>query len=398
MADEYILKEYEGGAVATTLSALISAGATSIAVTSGSSFPTGSSAPYVVVIDRGLSTEEKVLITSRSANTLTVQQRGYDGTVAQGHASGAAINHCIDAYTLKQANALANVMTTQYDIPYRGASGAAFGRIAVGSNGHMMQVTAGVPGFAALGLANIADGLITEAKLAAAVQSLLVPAGTVCTTIAAAAPTGWLFHNQAVVNAQTLYAALWAAAPASWKSGSTLNIPSLTDMTLMQAGTTALGATGGANTRTIAEANLPAHVHTLGSHTHTGSSGNASADHTHAAGTLATSAHSVTDPGHTHIQSIVPNGVGSGTYRADFTMDTTTGSVFSQDNVATASGTTGISIAAHTLSGSTGGHSVTHTHTVTVNAASGNTGSIGSGTALTTTPLHLAVNWMIKAH
>jgi len=182
MADEYVLKEYEGGTVATTLSALISAGATSIAVTSGSSFPNGATAPFVVVIDRGLAAEEKVLIDTRASNTLTVQQRGYDGTVAQSHAAGASINHCVDAYTLKQVNAMANAMTAQYDLVYRGAAPQSFSRIAVGSNGHLLGVTAGVPGFAALGLANIADGLLTTAKLADnSVTSAKIVDGTIVT-------------------------------------------------------------------------------------------------------------------------------------------------------------------------------------------------------------------------
>jgi len=199
MADEYVLKEYEGGTVATTLSALISAGATSIAVTSGSSFPNGATAPFVVVIDRGLAAEEKVLIDTRASNTLTVQQRGYDGTVAQSHAAGATINHCVDAYTLKQVNAMANAMTAQYDLVYRGAAAQSFSRIAVGSNGHLLGVTAGVPGFAALGLANIPDGLITSVKIADGTIATADIADAAVTTakLAAAVPLGTVAYAQA---------------------------------------------------------------------------------------------------------------------------------------------------------------------------------------------------------
>jgi hypothetical protein len=203
MPDEYVLKEYEGGSVATTLSSLISAGAMSIVITSGSSFPTGATAPFVVVVDRGLATEEKILIDTRAGNTLTVQQRGYDGTVAQSHASGAPINHCVDAYTLKQVNALANAMTAQYDIAYRGASAAAFGRIAVGSNGHILQVSGGVPSFAALGLSNIADGLITSAKIAD---------GTIATgDIADSAITSAKIANGTIITADLADGAVTAA-------------------------------------------------------------------------------------------------------------------------------------------------------------------------------------------
>jgi microcystin-dependent protein len=374
MPDEYVLKEYEGGTVPTTLSALISAGATSIAITSGSSFPNGATAPFVVVIDRGLVAEEKVLVDTRASNTLTVQQRGYDGTVAQAHAAGATINHCVDAYTLKQVNAMANAMTSQYDLVYRGAAPQSFERIAVGSNGHLLGVTAGVPGFAALGLANIPDGLITAAKLIAAVQNLLVPAGTVSSTIAASAPTGWLFHNQSVDNADVTYPDLWALAPASWKSGATLIIPNLTDRDLMQAGTTALGAVGGANSRTIASANLPTHTHAVDHDHGSVDSGNVSSDHTHS-GTTAD----------TQPQSGQGSGVGG---NAGFVTSVSLSAVQSSANHVP-----------HNHTFTTGGISANHMHTVDLPNFTGASGNGGfANAALTTTPSHLAVNIMIKAH
>lgn len=105
MANESILKEYLGSAVATTLATTITNVSTSIVLTDGSTYPTGASAPFVIVLDPGTATEEKVLCTSRSVNTITVLQRGYDGTSAQAHtAVTCAIQHVLDAHTVQHAN------------------------------------------------------------------------------------------------------------------------------------------------------------------------------------------------------------------------------------------------------------------------------------------------------
>ena len=92
-------------------------------------------------------------------------------------------------------------------------------------------------------------------------RRLSTPAGMIAFTIAAVQPTGWLFHNQTVVNAASTYPALWAVVPGDWQSGSDLVIPNLNNLVLMQFSTTALGDTGGSSSVTIAEANLPPHDH-----------------------------------------------------------------------------------------------------------------------------------------
>ena len=102
-------REITGNVVSTGLSANMAFGATTFTVLNGTSFPTGATAPFVVVIDRGLSTEEKMLITSRSANTFTVQTRAYDGTLAYAHNTSAAVDHVLDATTIQDMN------TTTYD-------------------------------------------------------------------------------------------------------------------------------------------------------------------------------------------------------------------------------------------------------------------------------------------
>jgi len=135
MANEYIKKDYAGGAASTALTASINNAALSFTVGDGSSYPNGTD-PFVVVVDRGLATEEKMLIGSRSTNTFTVTERGYDGTTAQAHASGATVDHCLDAYTLYQANRLANLQTAKGDLI--GYSGTTTNRVAVGANNTLL--------------------------------------------------------------------------------------------------------------------------------------------------------------------------------------------------------------------------------------------------------------------
>ena len=53
--------------------------------------------------------EEKILIASRSTNTLTASSRGYDGVVAVAHNSGATVDHILDATSIQDMN------TTTYD-------------------------------------------------------------------------------------------------------------------------------------------------------------------------------------------------------------------------------------------------------------------------------------------
>lgn len=96
-------QEFSGGVLRTTLSANISNSASSFSVTDASTFPSGA-LPFVVVIDRGNSAEEKILISSRAGNTFTVANRGYDGSTANTHTSGAYVDHVLDATVIQDMN------------------------------------------------------------------------------------------------------------------------------------------------------------------------------------------------------------------------------------------------------------------------------------------------------
>lgn len=96
-------REFTGAALRVNLSSSISNTDTTINLTDGSTYPLGNS-PFVIVIDRGTADEEKVLISTRTANTLTVSERGYDGTIALPHDSGAFVDHVLDAAVIQNMN------------------------------------------------------------------------------------------------------------------------------------------------------------------------------------------------------------------------------------------------------------------------------------------------------
>lgn len=170
MANEYIRKSFAGGAVKTTLAVAINATATTLSASSGggAAFP---STNFVIVIDRGLATEEKILVGSRTGDTFTVTQRGYDGAIAQSHSANANVEHALDAYTIDQANAIGTALTTQGDLLYKTVTGdgTAFGRIAIGTTGLPLVSNGTIPGYAQLGAAGIAAQAVDASKISTTV-------------------------------------------------------------------------------------------------------------------------------------------------------------------------------------------------------------------------------------
>lgn len=206
------------------------------------------------------------------------------------------------------------------------------------------------------------------------------PAGEVRLSVAAVAPAGWLFlSGQVVVNFQGLYPQAWAVIPATWKSGSNANLPNMEQRFPIGAHASfPLGNAGGSLTKTIATANLPVHAHDMThthvSHTHSGTTGIQDTHHTH--GPPAGSNYFVTELlGGPHAINIT-----SGTGRTVNEVGNT------GDETASFSG--GVGNHGHPFT--TGGN--------TADGFTGNTGNIGSGTALDITPSWVAFNFMLRVY
>lgn len=100
--------EHTGNAVATTITSTITSGTTSIGIASSVGWPSGSVGPFWATLDRGTASEEKILVLSRTGTTLTVSQRGADGTTATAHTgTTGTIEHTISATEMDDANRIA---------------------------------------------------------------------------------------------------------------------------------------------------------------------------------------------------------------------------------------------------------------------------------------------------
>jgi len=92
-------------AITTSLTAELSASATSMTVDAATFTGYPTSYPYTLVLDEGLSTEEVVEISSAAGTTLTIGTRGVDSTTAQVHANGASVKLGVSARDFNEANA-----------------------------------------------------------------------------------------------------------------------------------------------------------------------------------------------------------------------------------------------------------------------------------------------------
>jgi len=324
---------------------------------------------YYCVVAPGTSKEEKIKVTAASGVTLTVVRAQDDTSAPLVHSAGAAIYPVFTADEADEANLIASVMTTKGDVI--STDGSTINRLGVGTNTHVLQAdstaTNGVK-WGQVATAGIADNAVTLGKLATALQAFLVPVGTISAYAGATAPTGYLLCDGTSTTGYTALAAL--------VGGTTPDLRGKFPMGKTAAGT---GSTllGNGGSTTVTEANLPVHQHTM-NHTHGSfTSSGQSVSHNHTV--------SLNDPGHLH----TVNGndanltVGGGTVM--YVLSYLGGGGYSEQ--------TGLSYTGTTVS-SVGNASVDHTHSVTVTAHTGNTGTVGSGTAYFQP--FLSVNYIIK--
>jgi len=95
---------YSSTAIATSLTAQLSASATSMTVDAATFTGYPASYPYTLIIDEGLSTEEVVEISSAAGTTLTIATRGVDSTTPQIHLNGASVKLGVSARDFNEAN------------------------------------------------------------------------------------------------------------------------------------------------------------------------------------------------------------------------------------------------------------------------------------------------------
>ena len=112
-------RSYAGASTPTTISGGITNASTTVSITDATNWPSGS---FSFVIDPGLSSEEKILATSRSGTTITITTRGYDGTTASSHSNGAVIYPVPTAIDFDEANAHTNASSGVH-----GATGSVVG-------------------------------------------------------------------------------------------------------------------------------------------------------------------------------------------------------------------------------------------------------------------------------
>ncbi len=174
-------RKYKGNATPATISAGLSAGATSATISANTGWPT--SAPFYCVVDPGTSSEEKILIGAISGTSISSITRGVDDTSDANHASGCTIYPVFTAVDADEANELTATYSAQGHLVYQGAS--TFTGLAIGTAGQVLKVNSGAtaPEWGQVATAGIADDAVTSAKIAAdAVGSSEIAANAVTAT------------------------------------------------------------------------------------------------------------------------------------------------------------------------------------------------------------------------
>ena len=204
------------------------------------------------------------------------------------------------------------------------------------------------------------------------VKTPIIPTGIIEMFAGSTAPNGWLICDGSTVS-RSAYSDLFKIIGTTYgvgNSNTTFTLPDMRGRCPIGVGTgtsltaRTLGSNVGAETATLAEANMASHTHTTTvgtesvTHTHTGTSGGQSADHTHSFSHTAGT---------------------SGSYGL---MDSATASSSGQPS-------TGGASANHTHSTTTGNESANHTHSVT-------NSNTGSGTAFGIMSPSIVVNFIIK--
>jgi len=170
-------RSYAGAAPACTLTNAINSSDTSALLTGDvTNWNNTTNGPFYMVIDPGLSTEEKVLVSTRSGSSLSSITRGVDGTTNSSHSAGATCYPVFTAVDADQANKVASTLTTKGDL--LATDGTVLNRLAVGTNDYVLKADSSATNGVAWGQV-VAAGIATDAVITAKIQDSAVTAGKI---------------------------------------------------------------------------------------------------------------------------------------------------------------------------------------------------------------------------
>jgi len=160
-------RSYAGAAPACTLTNAITSSDTTATLTGDvTNWNNTANGSFYMVIDPGLSTEEKVLVGIRSGSSLSSITRGVDGTTAAAHNAGATCYPVFTATDADQANKVASTLTTKGDLLV--TTGSVLDRLAVGTNDYALLADSSAANGVAwkqIPAAGIASDAVTTAKI-----------------------------------------------------------------------------------------------------------------------------------------------------------------------------------------------------------------------------------------
>lgn len=154
----WIRRQFKDGvSITDTLVGNINNSALSFTLADGTTFPDGSIGPFVVTFDQGLTTEEHVLVASRSGAVFTVASggRGYgNGPGASAHTSGASVLHTLNFQDLDEANQ--TMFQTLGQIAAKGdllvgSAANTLTKLGIGAASQTLQVAAGTLSYVGFG-------------------------------------------------------------------------------------------------------------------------------------------------------------------------------------------------------------------------------------------------------
>lgn len=199
-------RSYAGAAPACTLTNAINSSDTSALLTGDvTNWNNTTNGSFYMVIDPGLSTEEKVLVGTRSGSSLSSITRGVDGTTASSHSAGATCYPVFTAVDADQANKVASTLTTKGDL--LATDGSVLNRLAVGTNDYVLKADSAATNGVAWGQV-AAAGIATDAVITAKIQDSAVTAAKIADNAVTQAKladrvVGSAEYDNMTLNAQT---------------------------------------------------------------------------------------------------------------------------------------------------------------------------------------------------